>query len=76
MDDSYANEITKLAVAKVCVALGFKQIQNSALESLSDIVRHYIQTLAVSAHDHAEMGSRTVIGVQDIFQILDTTVRV
>ena len=43
MDDEYANEITKLAVARACLALGFKQCEKSALDSMADILQNYVK---------------------------------
>ncbi len=74
MDESYATELAKMAVARACVALGFKNCQTSALESLADIMKHYIQTMARGAHEQAEAGGRAYIGIQDVIPVLESTV--
>lgn len=74
MDDEYASEITKLAVARACVALGFKQCENSAIESLADILQNYIRTLGLNAQEQAEISGRAHAGIQDVIPVLEFTV--
>ena len=74
MDDTYANEITKQAVARACIALGFKNAHKSAIDALADILQYYISTVAVNARDQAEISGRAVAGVQDVFPVLEFTV--
>ena len=75
MDDEYANEITKIAVARACVALGFKQCEVAVLDALSDIVQNYIRTLGANAQEQAEISGRVHVGIQDVIPVLDFTVR-
>lgn len=74
MDDEYASEITQIAVARACVALGFKQCDKAVLESLADIAQHYIRTLGTNAQEQAEMCGRAHAGIHDMILVLDTTV--
>ena len=74
MDNEYASEITQIAVARACVALGFKQCEKSAIESLADIVQHYIRTLGTNAQEQAEISGRVHAGIQDVIPILEYTV--
>lgn len=74
MDDVYANEVAKRAVARACVALGFKYCQESALESLADILKHYILTIGSTARDQAEVSGRSVVGIQDIILAIEIPV--
>lgn len=74
MDDEYASEITQIAVARACVALGFKQCEKSVIESLADIVQHYIRTLGVNAQEQTEISGRVHAGIQDIIPALTSTV--
>ena len=74
MEETYANEITKQAIARACIALGFKNAHKSAIDALADILQYYISTIAVSTRDQSEISGRAIAGVQDIFPILDYTV--
>ena len=47
MAESYAREITKRAVATAAIALDFKQSYSNVLESLSDVVRQYIEKISI-----------------------------
>lgn len=71
MDDAYAAEITKQAIARAAVALGFKHINKSAMDSLADVVQHYIQSIALSAKDQAETAGRPYAGIQDLIPCLE-----
>jgi histone H3/H4 len=75
MDEAYALEITKLAVARAGCALGFKHIQKSAMDSLSDLVKTYIRNIASTAKDQAEMAGRAHAGIQDVIPCLEYNVR-
>jgi len=72
-DENYANAVMKRAVARACLALGFKHSQISAVDSLADIVRLYIQTLAVASQNQAEMSSRAFAGIQDVMAAAEST---
>ena len=74
MDDEYANEITKQAIARACIALGFKNAHKAAIDSLADIIQHYIRTVAVTARDQAEYSGRAYAGIQDILPVFEYTV--
>lgn len=74
MDEVYANEVAKRAVARACVALGFKNCQESALESLADIVRQYVTTLGSACRDQAEVSGRSTVGIQDVILAIETPV--
>jgi hypothetical protein len=72
-DENYASAVMKRAVARSCLALGFKHSQASAVDSLADIVRLYIQTLAVASQNQAEMSSRAFAGIQDVMAAAEST---
>uniref|UniRef100_A0A7S3HA90 Transcription initiation factor TFIID subunit 8 n=1 Tax=Spumella elongata TaxID=89044 RepID=A0A7S3HA90_9STRA len=73
MDDEYANEITKLAVARACLALGFKQCERSALDSMADILQNYMRMLGANAQEQAEISGRVHAGIQDLIPVLEST---
>lgn len=74
MDNNYSNEVLKISVARACTAFGFNHIHQSALESLTDIVRHYIESIGAGAKDSAESSERVFAGIQDVIPILESTV--
>jgi len=74
MDDEYANEITKLAVARACLALGFKQCERSALDSMADILQNYMRMLGANAQEQTEISGRVHAGIQDLIPVLESTV--
>ncbi|KAJ1426902.1 hypothetical protein B484DRAFT_450495 [Ochromonadaceae sp. CCMP2298] len=73
MDDEYALEIGKLAVARACAALGFKQCEKPVLDCLADVLQNYIRTLGTNAQDLAEVSGRVHAGIQDVLLVLDST---
>jgi histone H3/H4 len=75
MDNNYSNEILKISVARACTALGFKSIHGAALESLADVMRHYIQSIGTHARDHAEASERVFAGIQDVIQVVEYPVK-
>jgi histone H3/H4 len=71
MSDKFACEVTKRAIARAAAAFEFKNIQVSCVESLADIVRHFIQTVGEQARDFSENGGRAVPGIHDVIYALD-----
>lgn len=74
MDEDYAFELTKRAIARACLALGFKQCEKEAMDALADVVHNYIRTIGVNLRDHAEQCGRPFVGTQDVLDILERTV--
>eukprot|EP01038_Epipyxis_sp_PR26KG_P012016 gene12016-16085_t len=68
----YANEIMKQSIVRASGALGFKNVQKAALESLADIMENYIQTIAHKAKEQTEISDRSIVGIQDVIPILDS----
>ena len=75
MNEEYANELTKQSVARACAALGIKNIRVECIEALSDVIKHYIQSLALRTKENAELSGRAVAGIQDVIPALDHVVR-
>lgn len=71
MNHEYASEVTRQAVGRACIALGLKSCSKATLDSLSDIVVNYIETIAESALEKAEQGGRTLVGIQDILPVVE-----
>lgn len=73
MGDDYARILTTQAIAKASVALGIKFASVPVLECLSDVTKHYIETLASNAMELAELSGRDKPGVQDVITALSST---
>ena len=69
--DEFANQVCKQAIARACVALGFKNAEAAALDVLSDVVREYIEKVSASTLKIAELHGRVQPGIQDALQALD-----
>lgn len=71
MENAYAKEITKQAVARACAAFGFTRASSECIDVLADVVRHYIRSVAVSTRDEVESSGRVCAGVQDVIKVLN-----
>lgn len=69
--DEFARAIAKIAVAQLCESEGFQAFQQSALETLSDVVVRYILNVGKSAHYHANFAGRTECNAFDVIQGLE-----
>lgn len=65
MSDDYARKITNQAVARVAVALDYKYASDSVIETLSDVVKTYIENLGERLRDQAENSGRVHPGLRD-----------
>ncbi len=71
MENEYAKEITKQAVARACAAFNFKNANSDCIDILADIIKNYIRTVSVAARDEAENAGRVCVGIQDVIKVLD-----
>ena len=69
--DEFARLVTKQAIARASVALGYKEAHLAVVDSLADIVRHFIEKVSRVAREVAEEHGRAQPGVQDIMYALD-----
>lgn len=74
MDDTYAKELSRHAIARAAVALSIKSCKEECLDVLSDVIKNLIQTIAVRTRNHAELSERSYGGIQDVIQILENVV--
>lgn len=74
MAEEYAGELTKLAVSKASIALGYKYANPEVVDCLADVIRHYIETLAKEGQSSIENYGRTNPGVMDFFPITEQSV--
>ena len=75
MSEEYARALTNQSVARTCVALDFKSAQGGCIETLSEVVRNFVQRVAECAHEHAESTGRVQPGSQDVLAALGSSVR-
>ena len=75
MSDEYALQVTHQAVARACLAMDIKTSYSNTVSVLSDVVKHYVKSLASNALDTAENAGRYTIGTQDVITSLEQTVR-
>ena len=69
MDNDYAKEITKQAVARACVALDIKTVRSDCIDIMADVIRYYIRTVALGAREAAENSGRAYAGIHDIIRV-------
>eukprot|EP00824_Muranothrix_gubernata_P019830 TRINITY_DN39_c0_g1_i1.p1 TRINITY_DN39_c0_g1~~TRINITY_DN39_c0_g1_i1.p1 ORF type:complete len:370 (-),score=61.03 TRINITY_DN39_c0_g1_i1:590-1699(-) len=62
--------VCRVAVAQLCQALGFHAVQESALDSLVDIVQYYLEDAGHGAHRYAELASRVEGNLMDTAESL------
>lgn len=66
MCENFSRELVKVVIAQITQALGFHGIQQSACETLADIMQLYIEELGYSSHLYAEHATRTESNFHDI----------
>ena len=71
MAEDFAHKAVNIAVARTCLALEFNQSYSNVIDSLSDVVKKYIQNLSEIAHDIAESAGRSQPGIQEIINALE-----
>ena len=71
MSKTYAKELTKVSASLVCRRLGFTRTSDAVLESLADVVRHFIETLAIQIQEIGENSGRSTAGIQDLLPLLN-----
>lgn len=76
MDNEYAQELTKHAIVRAAAGLGIKQIRAECLDSLADVIRHYVQSIGVATKENAELSGRAMAGIQDLIPALEHVVSV
>ncbi|CAI9758700.1 unnamed protein product [Fraxinus pennsylvanica] len=69
--DDFAEAIARIAVAQVCESLGFQSFQQSALNTLSDVVVRYIREVGRTAIFYANLANRSDGNAFDVIQGLE-----
>jgi len=73
--EDYSHEITRQAIARACLALGFKRAEPAALDTMADVMKEYIEKIARTSLRCAESHGRAQPGIQDIFVAFESMVR-
>ncbi|KAK6126212.1 hypothetical protein DH2020_040055 [Rehmannia glutinosa] len=68
---NYGRAISRIAVAQVCESIGFEGFDESALDSLADIVIRYLCDLGKTSKFYANLAGRTECNVFDVAQGLE-----
>ncbi|KAL3623347.1 hypothetical protein CASFOL_032163 [Castilleja foliolosa] len=68
---NYSRAIARTAVAQVCESIGFEGFNESALDSLADIVIRYLCDLGKASKFYTNLSGRTECNVFDIAQGLE-----
>ncbi|CAI9752749.1 unnamed protein product [Fraxinus pennsylvanica] len=69
--DDFAEAISRIAVAQLCESLGFQSIQQSALNTLSDVAVRYITEVGRTANYKANLANRSEGNAFDVIQGLE-----
>ncbi|KAK6126220.1 hypothetical protein DH2020_040041 [Rehmannia glutinosa] len=68
---NYGRAISRISVAQVCESIGFEGFDESALDSLADIVIRYLCDLGKTSKFYANLAGRTECNVFDVAQGLE-----
>jgi transcription initiation factor TFIID subunit 8 len=71
MADSFARAVARVVVTKICESMSFEGIQNSAADTLSDLMLRYISELGAAAHKYAELAGRFESNLNDVLVALE-----
>lgn len=71
MSYEFPREVLKIVVAQICQGFDFKAIEQSAHDTLTDILAAYIEELGYNAHIAAEHSCRTESNFYDVSYALE-----
>ena len=54
MCDGFNHAALQLAVAQICQSMGWDGLQKSSHDLLTDVLRHYLEEIAKSAHGYCQ----------------------
>lgn len=70
--EEFSRKVTKQAIARTSLALGYKEAQTEVVDSLADIIRYYIEKLSSSSLEIAEGHGRAQPGIHDVIKALES----
>lgn len=68
---SYSHFVARIASAKILDFYGFEAVQDSALDTLSDILCQILRTISLTVHNCMEHAGRTLINLNDVLMAFD-----
>lgn len=76
MSEDISKFLLSQSIARTCLALGYQETSNAVIQSLTDIIQHYIEFIGERSVEQAEQSGRCHPGIQDILQALGSIVRI
>lgn len=70
MSQGYARALAKVVVAQTAESVGFEAVQQSANETLADLLLQYIAEIGSATHSYAELAGRVDCNVNDLLLAL------
>lgn len=74
MSEDASKFLLSQSIARTCLALGYQETSSAVIQSLTDIVQHYIQWIGERSLEQAEQSGRCHPGIQDVLQALGSSV--
>ena len=69
MAQDYARAVAKVAVAQTAESVGFEAVQQSASDTLSELLIRYISEIGGATHSYAELAGRTECNINDLVSL-------
>ena len=70
--EEFSRKVTKQAIARTSLALGYSEAEAVVVDSLADIVRHYIEKISRTSLEIAEGHGRAQPGIHDVIKALES----
>ena len=74
MSEDASKFLLSQSIARTCLALGYQETSSSVIQSLTDILQHYIEWIGERSLEQAEQSGRCHPGIQDVLQALGSSV--
>ena len=69
--EEFAKELLMYSTARAATALGYKTTNAEVLETLSDVLGHYMKTISEKMKDNSEIAGRSAPGMPDLLHALE-----
>jgi hypothetical protein len=69
--EEFAKELLMYSTARAATALGYKTTSSTVLETLSDVMGHYMKTISEKMKDNSEIAGRAAPGMPDLLHALE-----
>ena len=66
MAQDYARNVAKVIIAQTAESVGFDTIQQSASDTLSELLLQYISEIGNATHSYAELAGRADCNINDL----------